>query len=141
MRPIDAVLARLDDPRPNGKDRWRCRCPACGGNRSALSIGIREDDALLMRCWKGCDVQSVVMALGLSLADLFPQNEVTYLPRSKRLRLMSPSQCIDVIEFECQVVWTAAWNLASGHCLTPDDLERLSTAAQRIQAMIDEVRS
>ena len=135
------LLARLDDPRPTGKDRWRSRCPSCGGNKSALSVGVAEDDAVLLRCWKGCDVQAIVSALGLSLADLFPKFEGVGSPPLARRRLLSASQCIDVIAFECLLTWTAAWNLANGHALTVEDLGRLSTAAGRIQEMVREVRS
>ena len=141
MRPIDLLLARLDDPRSSGKDRWRCRCPSCGGNRSALSVGIGDDDAVLLRCWKGCDVQAIVSALGLSLAELFPQFEGAGSPPLARRRLLSANQCVEVIAFECLLTWTAAWNLANGHSLTAEDLGRLSTAAGRIQEMVREVRS
>jgi hypothetical protein len=27
---IDLLLSRLDNPRPNGRDRYRCACPVCG---------------------------------------------------------------------------------------------------------------
>ena len=135
------LLARLDDPRPTGKDRWRSRCPSCGGNKSALSVGIGENDSVLLRCWKGCDVQAIVSALGLSLADLFPRFEGVGSPPLARRRLLSATQCVEVIAFECLLTWTAAWNLANGHALTPEDLGRLSTAAGRIQEMVREVRS
>ena len=141
MRPIEVLLARLDDPRPNGKDRWRCRCPACGGNKSALSVGIGDDEAVLLRCWKGCDVQQVVSALGLSLTDLFTRTDRMRSPPLARRRLLSANQCVEVIAFECLLTWTAAWNLANGHALTTEDLARLSTAAARIQEMVREVGS
>ncbi len=61
-RPIDAVLSRLEQfkLRENGRDRWRACCPAHGGsNASALSIGIGQNDAVLLRCWQGCGIDEV----------------------------------------------------------------------------------
>ena len=48
---------------------------------------------------------------------------------------------IDLIEVEYMLIWTAAFNLANGHSLTPDDLERLAIAARLLQGAIDEVRA
>ena len=74
MNPIDLVLSRLANPKPNGQDRWRSLCPHCGGtNASALSIGVGQNDAVLITCFKGCDVIEVVGAIGLQLSDLFPR--------------------------------------------------------------------
>ncbi len=73
-QPIDLVLSRLEGYKlkPNGRDRWRACCPAHGGsNPSALSIGIGDSDAVLLRCWQGCSVDQVAGALGLALQDLY----------------------------------------------------------------------
>ena len=139
-RPIDLVLARLPDAKPSGRDRWRSACPACGGNTSALSVGIGNDEAVLIRCWKGCDAATVAGALGLQLHDLFPQ-QLTGSPRLRRRSLLTAGQCLDVVSFECLLVSTAAFNLANGHALTMNDLERLSIAVGRIQALAAEVRA
>jgi hypothetical protein len=145
MRPIDIVLGRLDGYklRENGRDRWRACCPAHGGNNpSALSIGVGDDDVVLLKCFHGCGVDEIAVALGLDLADLFakPANGHGASPL-KRRRLLSASQCLDVVAFECLVVSVAARNLAAGHSLKPEDLERLNVAAERIQSLAAEVRA
>ena len=141
-RPIDLVLARLDNPRPSGRNRWRCVCPSCGGNKSALSVGIGDDDAVLIRCWKGCDASAVVGSLGLQLHELFPPQLSGHGSAPMRRRgMLTAGQAMEVTAFECLLVWTAASNLANGHALTADDLDRLSVAAQRIQSLAAEVRA
>lgn len=144
MRPIDVVLARLDNPKVTGSNRWRSICPSCGGSSaSALSVGIGHDDAVLLKCFKGCDVSQVIGALGLEVTDLFPRalGPGGGSPPLRRRAMLSARQAIDLIEFECLLVWTAAFNLANGHALTPDDLSRLAVAGRRIQAAIEEVRA
>ena len=140
IRPIDLVLARLDDPKPTTRDRWRSSCPACGGNKSALSVGIGNGDTVLIQCFKGCDVDAVVAAIGLQLHDLFPAK----LTRSQPLRrraMLTAGQALDVIALDCMLTWTAAFNLANGHALTADDLDHLMSAGKRIQWLASEVRS
>lgn len=141
--PIDMVLSRLAPfkLRENGRDRWRACCPAHGGsNPSALSVGIGNDCVVLLKCWHGCSADEVADALGLDLAALFPPRESHGAPL-KRRTLLSAQQCLDVIAFETMLVGTAAFNLANGHALTLDDLQRLGVACERIQALAAEVRA
>ena len=141
--PADTVLQRLAQfkLRENGRERWRACCPAhAGSNPSTLSVGIGNDGAVLLKCWHGCSADEVAGALGLELSDLFPPREGHGAPL-KRRALLSARQCLDVIEFEALLTWTAAFNLANGHTLTPDDLQRLAVAGGRIQALAAEVRA
>ena len=114
-----------------------------GSNASALSVGIGHDDAVLLRCFKGCDIAQVTDALGLDMADLFPRADRPGggRPPMRRRGMLSARQAIDLLEVEYMLVWTAAFNLANGHALTPDDLGRLTIAAGLLQAAIDEVRA
>ena len=141
MSRIDAILARLDNPKPSGRDRWRCACPVCGeGNRSTLSIGVGDSGAVLLKCFKSeCDPEAIAGALGLELHDLFPRS-MAGSPPLKRRGLLSASQALDVLAFESSLVRLAAQNLANGHALNPGDLERLSIAAARVSAIASEVR-
>jgi hypothetical protein len=143
--PIDVVLGRLEGlkVRSNGPGRWRACCPAHGGkNPTALSIGEGQDGAVLLRCWHGCEVDEVAQALGLELSDLFPPRQTDHAsPKPRRIGMLTASQCLEVIEFECSLVWTAAHNLANGHGLKPEDLTRLSVAAARIGGLIREAKA
>jgi len=141
--PIDLVLnhAAAHGLRANGPNRWRMVGICHGGNNpSSISIGVGDNGAVLLKCWHGCSAGEVAGALGLDLSDLFPPRESHGAPLKKRA-LLSAQQCLDVIAFETMLVGTAAFNLANGHALTPDDLQRLGVACGRIQALADEVRA
>lgn len=51
---------------------WRAKCPAHHDRRASLSIAIRDDGRVLLRCHAGCRTEAVVAAIGLSMADLMP---------------------------------------------------------------------
>jgi hypothetical protein len=139
---VDALLSRLDDPRPNGRDRWRCACPVCGGrNRSTLSVGVGDTGAVLLKCWKeGCSPEQIAQAVGLELTDLFPPCETHGGPIQRR-RLITAGQALDVLDSEATLLVVYASDMARGEALNDADRDRLLTAAARIATMRDEVRA
>lgn len=85
MSAYDTLLSRLHGVRPAparaGIARaHRAICPAHQGDgprrgrTPSLSVAERDDGAVLVHCHAGCAVHDVVSALGLDLADLFPQH-------------------------------------------------------------------
>jgi hypothetical protein len=74
--PITRVLSRLEKVRRVG-DGYSARCPSHKDDSPSLSVGIGEDDRVLLRCHAGCELEDIVAALGLEVADLFPAKEHT----------------------------------------------------------------
>lgn len=141
--PIDLLLSRLAPfkLRDSGRDRWRACCPAHGGsNSSTLSVGVRDDGAVLLKCFHGCSTYEVAGALGLELSDLFPSRESHCAPLAKR-RLISDRQALKLLHDEAQLVAMCGANIAHGVELTDDDKARLLTAAGRVAYLRDEVMS
>lgn len=135
---VDLLLSRLDNPRPNGRDRWRCACPVCGGkNRSTLSVGVGDSGCVLLKCWKeGCGPDQIATAVGLELEDLFPPRESTARPLARR-RLITAAQALEVLQAEITLTFVCASDQARGQVLDHSTRQRLTTAASRI-AMIRE---
>jgi hypothetical protein len=138
----DTVLARLDSPKPTGRDRWRAACPVCGEhNRSTLSIGIGDSGAVLLKCFKsGCGPDDIAAALGLELSDLFPPRESHAGPMRRR-RPITAGQALDLLHDEAQLIALCAANIGHGVELTDSDRARCLTAAGRIAHLRDEVAS
>jgi hypothetical protein len=140
---LDAILSRLDSPKPTNTGRWRAACPVCGGkNRSTLSVGVGDTGAVLLRCWKsGCDPEQIAHAVGLDLADLFPPRDSPSSPPLKRRRLVSAAQALDLIHGEAMLVMMCASDMGHGETLDEDHRQRLLKAAARIGLLLDEARS
>ncbi len=145
MTAADLVLGRLPDARPTGRDRWRCACPVCGAkNRSTLSVGIGDQGQVLLKCFKsGCGPDQIVQALGLELADLFPDrgDPGSGIGPMRRRRLITAGQALDMLDAEAFFAMVAAENLAQGIPLDDSDRARLALAAKRIETLRDEVMS
>lgn len=76
MSAVDRVISRLREvgchPRGGGKGKWSSHCPAHEDAKASLSIAEGDDGRVLLTCHAGCDVKSIVAALGLAMRELFP---------------------------------------------------------------------
>lgn len=72
-----AVLERLERVKESGTG-YVARCPAHDDHHPSLSITEGRDGRVLLKCHaaKGCDVDSITKALGMTTADLFPKNDI-----------------------------------------------------------------
>lgn len=68
---LDEFLARLDKPTKSASGHM-ARCPAHEDRSPSLSIAEGEGGKLLVKCLAGCATEDVTKALGLKMADLFP---------------------------------------------------------------------
>jgi putative DNA primase/helicase len=76
MSALDKVLERLQNVRQQGEGyRASCPVPAHGqgnGDRDpSLSVTVGDDGRVLLNCFAQCEKETIVEALGLSMADLF----------------------------------------------------------------------
>jgi hypothetical protein len=72
---LEAVLSRLQGVRKSGSG-FMARCPAHQDDSPSLSVGVGEK-GILLYCWSGCSVQSVLASLELRWQDLFFQDKGT----------------------------------------------------------------
>jgi hypothetical protein len=98
-----------------------------------------DDGRVLVHCFGGCDIQSVLGAVGMDMSDLFPER-VERADYSQPLKSLKPafyaSDLLRIASFECLVVMIAAYDMRRGKKLSKDDMERLQTAQQRIEEVI-----
>ena len=72
---VETILERLRQRgcRPKrSRSGWSARCPAHDDHDPSLSIGIGDDGKILLHCFAGCSMETIVAKLGLQPADLFP---------------------------------------------------------------------
>jgi 5S rRNA maturation endonuclease (ribonuclease M5)/DNA-binding transcriptional ArsR family regulator len=69
--PLDVVLSRLEGVRRAGNG-FSALCPAHDDTHQSLSVSEGRDGRVLLKCHAGCDIKTIVQALGLELRDLFP---------------------------------------------------------------------
>jgi len=76
-RPLERMLHALEGHGCRPKkiaNGWMARCPAHDDRNASLSIGEGDDGRVLVKCFAGCSAEQVVAALGLTMADLWPDD-------------------------------------------------------------------
>jgi len=112
------------------KGSWTASCPAHDDKSPSLAVRQLEDGRILLHCFGGCSVHDVLGAVGLEMADLFPdggENKKAAKPAFYATDLLR------VIAFETLVVSIGASDMGKGKTLNDKDIQRMKIAAQRIQ--------
>jgi len=136
----DALLAKLDGVLGKGP-RWRAICPAHPSKRQTRSLSVYEPDPgrVLIHCHAGCDVESIVAAVGMDLSDLFPTREDD---DHRKPRINKPWRVSDVVAAlrrELSVMFVVASDVATGVPIGDDERQRAGLAMERIAALLDEL--
>ena len=138
MSKVENFIQRLGKVRGrNGS--WTAQCPAHEDKSPSLSVREAEDGRVLVHCFGGCDVHSVLGAVGMDMNDLFPERDerLDHNQVSKSLKpAFYASDLLRIASFECLVVMIAAYDMRRGKKLSEEDLNRLETAQQRIEEVI-----
>lgn len=132
----ETLLSRLERVKRTGDGRYQARCPAHDDRGPSLSIRELDDGRVLVHCFAGCDVHSVLSAVGLSFDDLFPPRDLGQQAKRER-RPFPAADVLRAIAFEALVVAVAGSSLLAGEPFNAVDRERLILAVSRIQAALE----
>ncbi len=134
MLNIEKILTRLTLVKKTGDGRYLARCPAHEDRSPSLSIK-EADDKILIRCFAGCDIESVLAALGLDFSDLFPPRP-THTRHQRHFKL----ELFPLLIQEALVCSIAAKDAIDGK-LNASDLKRVNQAIETIFRIKREVNS
>lgn len=132
-------IEHLQKVRQTGPDRWLSRCPAHEDRSPSLSIREGDGGAILVHCFGGCEPAAIVEALGLRLADLFPDRGGHHRPAG-RSRIPA-GDVLAAVAFEIEVAALGVGALLRGDALPPGDIERLRLAYQRLTTAAREAKA
>jgi hypothetical protein len=68
---IESFTSLLDGTKQTSRG-WAFQCPAHADRHPSGAATEGEDGRILVKCWAGCTAAEIVAAMGLTLADLFP---------------------------------------------------------------------
>ena len=135
--PVGVLLARLEGVRAAGRG-YSARCPAHKDRSASLSVAEGRDGRALVKCFAGCEPLAIVHALGLEMADLFPERIADpstggRAAASEAWRQTGWAAALGVLAREATIVTIAAREVAEGRTLGAEDHARLLLALERIE--------
>lgn len=138
--PIDIILPRLEGHglKQRGPGKWVFRCPA--HDDSNASAGLRElpDGRILINDFGGCSTESILSAIGLTMADLFPvqhgRDFDASQPKPKPPRFTA-SDLIRTAALESRIVALVAADMLAGKPVPESDLARMAQAVEILSAI------
>ena len=128
----DVLLARLNRVKRTGPDRWIACCPGHDDKSPSLSIRELDDGRTLLHDFGGCDVESILAAIGLDWSAIMPERVTDYAKPER-----SPFNAHDVlacIANEALIVAITATHMNNGKTVSDPDRERVMQAAARIES-------
>jgi hypothetical protein len=129
----ETLLSRLTKVRKMGSDRWMACCPAHQDKTPSLSVRECSDGRVLLHCWTGCSVESILDAVGLEFDALFPEQlDIQHAPRERMP--FSHREAMAALVPEVILVAHASSLIQQGKQLTTADHERVMVATVRLNA-------
>lgn len=136
---IDKLLDRVQKVKRTGEGKYLACCPAHDDKRPSLGVKLTNDGKILVHCFAGCDVQSIVSAIGLTLADLMPEDS-SYRRDNATSPRFNKAELFDRIAFEAVILSLAIRQLLGGETLAADDIHRVRLAERTINDIAKECR-
>lgn len=132
--PVDKLLSRLDKVRSTDEGKWTACCPAHEDRSPSLSIRETSDGTVLVKCWTGCGAAEIVSAVGLTLADLFPEPpENPHSPGQRRPWRDAAGEAFRALAADVAIIHLAGASVAKGFALAAADRERVALAVARVR--------
>lgn len=124
---INKILPLLRQVKNTGHGRYTALCPHHKDKHPSLAI-TEKGDTVLIKCWAGCDTADVLAAIGLTLADLYPEKPQYTKAKTVKFNAYDVLNCLQT---ESLVVMLGGHDAING-VLTGENLKRLELAYQRI---------
>jgi hypothetical protein len=124
------LLSHLRKVKSVGDGKFVACCPAHDDHSPSLSIKLSSEGVILLKCWAGCEVSSIVEAVGMSMSDLFPSTSSGGTAKPDRVDYR---KILGLLRHEIYVVSIFSSSLQAGEQLSTDDFAVLARAVDNIQ--------
>ena len=135
---IGGFLSRLEKIRRTGEGKWLACCPSHDDKSPSLAIKQTDDGKILIHCFAGCGVEEIVSAIGLTLADLMPDN--SQFKKGSKPPKFNKFELFDRVVFESTILLVAIRQLFNHEPLSDEDMARVIKAEETIDDIARECR-
>lgn len=127
-----SLLDKLAGVRSTGPGRWLAKCPAHEDRSPSLSIRELDDGRVLLHDFGGCEAQSVLAAVGLTFADLYPARDNVVAFRRPTASRIPAVDALAALDHEAHVIAVIGADVRKYRELDEPTWQRLMLAVRRI---------
>ena len=131
---IETLIDRLDGVKETGHGKFVSKCPAHDDRSPSLAVRECDDGRVLIHCFAGCEVESVLTAVGLTFSDLYPErpgSDHSFKPIRQRF---DARQILATLDHESFVVSIIGADFLAQKEIDEETWDRLGTAVHRINS-------
>lgn len=130
MSAAEKLLSRLRRVRKTGRGTWSASCPTRDDKSPSLSIRECDDGRVLLIDFGGEDTESILAAVGLQFADLYPERQAGGYGPVKRP--FNAANVLGFTAFESSVAAIVIGDALNSRDVSNLDYGRLITSHKRL---------
>ncbi len=122
-------MNHFDGVRETGSGQYSCRCPSHEDKSASLGIKEGDEGRILLNCFAGCDVKSILNSVGLDWKDILPNNQLYQAEKHS----FNPFAVLKMIRDEVLLIGLASVDIRAGKPLNDKDHDRLLKAVGNVR--------
>ena len=122
-------MNNFDGVRETGNGQYSCRCPSHEDKSASLGIKQGDGDRILLNCFAGCDVKSILESAGLEWKDILPDNKLYQAEKHS----FNPFAVLKMIRDEVLLIGLASVDIRAGKKLSDKEHDRLLKAVGNVR--------
>ena len=122
-------MNHFDGVRETGNGQYSCRCPAHEDKSASLGIKQGDGDRILLNCFAGCDVKSILESAGLDWKDIMNEENLYQAEKHK----FNPFAVLKMLRDEVLVIGLSSVDIRNGKPLNDVDHDRLLKAVGNVR--------
>lgn len=137
MRGMHEILSLFNGTRKTGESQWQCKCPVHGDKTASLGIAFK-DGRILINCFAGCSLESILKSVGLKFDDIMPEKNLGH--HKPERHLWNPYSVLKSIRDDVGFVYMCAHHMAKGKRLLDSDYEKLKKITPELRGAYDKCK-
>jgi hypothetical protein len=132
---LNNFISRLQKVKRTGDNKFMACCPAHNDKTASLTVSELPDGRVLINCFAGCDTYSILKSVGLDWQDVMPENNLGEF--KKKDRVLYPSEALELVKFETQVVCMIAYDAKKKGFVDQEMMSRLTKSIKLINSAVE----
>jgi len=136
MIPIPEILSRFSKVYKSGEGEYQCLCPSHDDSTASLGLKFKEDK-MILNCFAGCSMESILQASGLDWGDVMPDSRDDDAKGSMKF---NPYAVLKATRNDVLFVALCASQVSNSSPLEDSDKQKLLEVTSRLRGLYNDIK-